>query len=84
MLFRSEDSKPSTSDEQGQIYIGAVNWSLMVGVILLVLGFESSGALASAYVRCRARRFGFGGAKHYQRFVAGDSGIAPGYRTGAG
>ncbi|MQT71989.1 potassium transporter Kup, partial [Pseudomonas sp. FSL R10-0071] len=26
-----------------------VNWSLMVGVILLVLGFESSGALASAY-----------------------------------
>ncbi|GLZ88197.1 putative potassium transport system protein kup [Metapseudomonas resinovorans] len=35
--------------EQGQIYIGAVNWSLMVGVVLLVLGFESSGALASAY-----------------------------------
>jgi KUP system potassium uptake protein len=26
-----------------------VNWALMVGVILLVLGFESSGALASAY-----------------------------------
>ncbi|WP_327439902.1 potassium transporter Kup [Pseudomonas donghuensis] len=39
----------TSSDEQGQIYIGAVNWSLMVGVILLVLGFESSGALASAY-----------------------------------
>ena len=39
-----------TSDhEQGQIYIGAVNWALMVGVVLLVLGFESSGALASAY-----------------------------------
>jgi KUP system potassium uptake protein len=34
----------TSSAEQGQIYIGAVNWSLMVGVILLVLGFESSGA----------------------------------------
>ena len=39
----------TSSDEQGQIYIGAVNWGLMVGVVLLVLGFESSGALASAY-----------------------------------
>ncbi len=39
----------TSSAEQGQIYIGAVNWSLMVGVILLVLGFESSNALASAY-----------------------------------
>ncbi len=39
----------TSSDEQGQIYIGAVNWSLMIGVVLLVLGFESSGALASAY-----------------------------------
>jgi KUP system potassium uptake protein len=26
-----------------------VNWALMVGVVLLVIGFESSGALASAY-----------------------------------
>jgi len=39
----------TSSAEQGQIYIGAVNWSLMVGVILLVIGFESSNALASAY-----------------------------------
>ncbi|PVZ20715.1 MULTISPECIES: potassium transporter Kup [unclassified Pseudomonas] len=39
----------TSSSEQGQIYISAVNWTLMVGVILLVLGFESSGALASAY-----------------------------------
>ncbi|WP_425500223.1 potassium transporter Kup [Pseudomonas akapageensis] len=39
----------TSHDEQGQIYISAVNWALMVGVILLVLGFESSGALASAY-----------------------------------
>ncbi|AMA45068.1 potassium transporter Kup [Pseudomonas monteilii] len=39
----------TSSAEQGQIYIGAVNWTLMVGVVLLVLGFESSGALAAAY-----------------------------------
>jgi KUP system potassium uptake protein len=39
----------TSSHEQGQIYIGAVNWTLMVGVVLLVLGFESSSALAAAY-----------------------------------
>ncbi|WP_044873817.1 potassium transporter Kup [Pseudomonas sp. LFM046] len=39
----------TSQQEQGQIYISAVNWALMVGVVLLVLGFESSGALASAY-----------------------------------
>ncbi len=39
----------TSSNERGQIYIGSVNWALMAGVILLVLGFESSGALASAY-----------------------------------
>ncbi|MBF8754588.1 potassium transporter Kup [Pseudomonas guariconensis] len=39
----------TSSDEQGQIYISAVNWTLMVGVVLLVIGFESSGALAAAY-----------------------------------
>jgi KUP system potassium uptake protein len=39
----------TSSHEQGQIYIGAVNWTLMVGVVLLVIGFESSGALAAAY-----------------------------------
>lgn len=39
----------TSSAEQGQIYIATVNWALMAGVILLVLGFGSSGALASAY-----------------------------------
>ena len=39
----------TSSAERGQIYIGVVNWALMAGVILLVLGFESSDALASAY-----------------------------------
>ncbi len=33
----------------GQIYVPAVNWLLMVGVLLLVLGFRSSGALSAAY-----------------------------------
>lgn len=36
-------------DQSGQIYIGAVNWMLMVGVLWLVLAFQSSAALASAY-----------------------------------
>lgn len=39
----------TSSQEQGQIYVGVVNWALMVGVVLLVLGFGSSSALASAY-----------------------------------
>ncbi|MBC9251766.1 potassium transporter Kup [Pseudomonas alcaligenes] len=39
----------TSSEEQGQIYVGAVNWGLMIAVVLLVIGFESSGALASAY-----------------------------------
>lgn len=39
-----------TSDKAaGQIYIPAVNWGLMVMVILLVIGFRESGRLASAY-----------------------------------
>ena len=37
----------TSSHEQGQIYIGGVNWALMVGVVLLVLGFESSASLAA-------------------------------------
>ncbi|MFQ5741705.1 MAG: potassium transporter Kup [Acidobacteriota bacterium] len=39
-----------TSEEQrGQIYVPAVNWTLMIAVIALVLGFRSSGNLAAAY-----------------------------------
>jgi KUP system potassium uptake protein len=39
-----------TSETQsGQIYIPRVTWILAAGVILLVLGFERSGNLASAY-----------------------------------
>ncbi|MGH6944074.1 MAG: potassium transporter Kup [Geminicoccaceae bacterium] len=35
--------------EKGQIYIPSVNWLLMIATIGLVLGFRSSGNLASAY-----------------------------------
>jgi KUP system potassium uptake protein len=35
--------------QSGQIYIGAVNWILLFGVLWLVLAFGSSSALASAY-----------------------------------
>jgi KUP system potassium uptake protein len=39
-----------TSDvERGQIYIGRVNWLLMILVVALVLSFQSSSALAAAY-----------------------------------
>lgn len=35
--------------EEGQIYVPAINWILLVAVILLVLGFRSSSNLAAAY-----------------------------------
>ncbi len=39
-----------TSDSEiGQIYVPTVNWMLMFSVFVLVLGFESSSNLASAY-----------------------------------
>ncbi len=39
-----------TSDQAiGQIYIPFINWVLLAGVAALVLGFKSSGNLASAY-----------------------------------
>jgi KUP system potassium uptake protein len=33
----------------GQIYVPFVNWTLMIGIALLVLGFQSSSNLAAAY-----------------------------------
>ncbi len=39
-----------TSDtERGQVYIPSVNWLMLIGVVLLVLEFETSGDLAAAY-----------------------------------
>jgi KUP system potassium uptake protein len=39
----------TSSEEIGQIYIPSVNRFLMIGTILLVLGFRSAGNLAAAY-----------------------------------
>ena len=39
----------TSQDEAGQVYAPVVNWGLYVAVVALVLGFESSAALASAY-----------------------------------
>ncbi|MEQ1739544.1 MAG: potassium transporter Kup [Methyloglobulus sp.] len=39
----------TSGDEMGQVYVPAVNWMLMFSVFVLVLSFQSSSALASAY-----------------------------------
>ncbi|PZW63523.1 MULTISPECIES: potassium transporter Kup [unclassified Pseudomonas] len=39
----------TSSAEQGQIYIPLINSMLLIGVVLLVVGFQSSSGLAGAY-----------------------------------
>ncbi|MBU6260816.1 MAG: potassium transporter Kup [Burkholderiales bacterium] len=39
----------TSASQSGQIYMPAVNWLLMAGVVAAIAGFESSAALASAY-----------------------------------
>jgi KUP system potassium uptake protein len=39
----------TSEHEGGQIYVPAVNWALYAGVLLLLLLFQSSGRLATAY-----------------------------------
>ncbi len=39
----------TSAREAGQVYLPAVNWALLVGVLAAVLAFQSSGALAGAY-----------------------------------
>ena len=39
----------TSGDAMGQVYLPLLNWLLMVGVVLLVLGFKSSSALSAAY-----------------------------------
>jgi len=39
----------TSETERGQIYVGRLNWTMLVVVVLLVLGFGSSGDLAAAY-----------------------------------
>jgi KUP system potassium uptake protein len=39
----------TSSRERGQIYVPFVNWALLVAVVALVIGFQSSSRLAAAY-----------------------------------
>jgi len=39
----------SSEHEIGQVYVPSVNWMLFIGTVLLVVGFQSSAALAGAY-----------------------------------
>ena len=41
--------KHTSKEEGGQIYIGSINWILYIGVVVLIVMFQSSEALASAY-----------------------------------
>jgi len=43
------DIRHTSAHEKGQIYIPAVNWTLMLACLALVLGFGSSSRLAAAY-----------------------------------
>jgi KUP system potassium uptake protein len=42
-------TRHTSETERGQIYIPQLNWAMLVLVILLVLGFKTSSAIASAY-----------------------------------
>jgi KUP system potassium uptake protein len=48
-LFPRLDILHTHSAREGQIYIPAVNWGLLIGCVALVLSFGSSAALAAAY-----------------------------------
>lgn len=39
----------TSESQQGQVYMPRVNWGLMLAVMTLVIGFQSSGDLAAAY-----------------------------------
>jgi len=39
----------TSSEEKGQIYVPAINWTLMVACVALVIGFRTSSGLAAAY-----------------------------------
>ena len=42
-------TRHTSETERGQIYVPQVSWTMLVLVILLVLGFKNSSAIASAY-----------------------------------
>ena len=48
-LFPRMNITHTSETESGQIYIGQINWLIMIGVVLLVIVFQSSDHLAAAY-----------------------------------
>ncbi len=41
--------RQTSADFQGQIYLPAINWLLLFGVLVLVIQFKTSSAMAAAY-----------------------------------
>ena len=41
--------RQTSADRSGQIYLPAINWLLLIGVLALVVQFSTSGAMAAAY-----------------------------------
>jgi KUP system potassium uptake protein len=39
----------TSGSERGQVYLPVVNWALLISVVMLVVGFQSSANLAAAY-----------------------------------
>ena len=48
-LFPRMNITHTSETEEGQIYVGQINWLIMLGVLILVLVFQTSSNLASAY-----------------------------------
>jgi len=48
-LFPRMNIVHTSETEAGQIYVGQINWMIYIGVVLLVLVFQSSNNLANAY-----------------------------------
>lgn len=48
-LFPRMNIVHTSETEEGQIYVGQINWIVMFGVLILVLVFQTSSNLASAY-----------------------------------
>ena len=48
-LFPRMNITHTSETESGQIYIAQINWLIMIGVVLLVVVFQSSDRLAAAY-----------------------------------
>lgn len=43
------ETRYTSAREAGQIYLPAINWALLLGVVVVVVGFGSTSALAGAY-----------------------------------